>query len=177
MPDLSDLRTPKRKHPLSARSSTAKVPSLDEDDEVQEASSRPRLRERRGQNEKTHLMAGSLDLPERRMDGKTTYLSSVHCDPLLENSKTAISMTRYGNSPKPLPFTDKFTGDIDSRALEIYYNNYKNPQKSTSSSIPRKSTDGAAKRDDPAQITRTAFKRPSPLTGVNAIRLGPRRLR
>ena len=177
MADSNNVRKPKRKRYLPTRGSTIMMPYLNEDDEVKGPPMAARLQEREGQNGMMSFLAESLDLPEKRTDGKTTHLKSVYCDPLLGNSKTVISMTRYGNPPKPLPFIDKSTGDIDSQALEMYCNNCKNPQKSTSGSISRKSIGSPAKRDNPAQITCTAFERPPPLTGMNAIRLGLRRLR
>jgi hypothetical protein len=167
MEDPGDFWVPKRKG-----APRAKKPPLKEDDDLKGHLIAPELQQAVRQHQNSEYLIESL---ETLTAGKTTYLPSTHHDPPPEDSKEVPRITVYGNRPKWSPFVDKFTGEIDTRALSRYHDSFKNPPKpprNNNNNHPRNSTRQPTRRFPLDQAQRTTFARPPPATGANSLPLG-----
>ena len=173
---MAHLNDSWRRKPISlspARSSTTEMPYLDQDDKMERLIVPPKLPGRQGQNQKSNFLA---DSPERQRAGKTRRASSLHSGVRVGSSNKAVSMSRYGNPPKPLPFIDPSSGEIDSRALHMWLTAGEIPKRSTSSRKPQEAIGlQSTRKEFPAQTLRAYFTRPPPSSGANAVPLGPKR--
>jgi hypothetical protein len=106
------------------------------------------------------------DSPETPTPTKTTYLLALRHSPLSGSSYEAVRIFLYGNRPKWLPFANNFTGEIDTLALKRCYDSHSNPQKASTSNIPRKPTSRRAREDPLAEASHTKFGGPPQATAT-----------